>query len=356
MERSELLKTLKLAAPALLSESEVVLPILKSFKFQNGQVIASNDVIAVSLSADIGLEGIVAGKKLLTFLSNCNTKEVKFTATNKGNIVAKAGSSKLTLSSEPMEDWPFEFPDIEGSVTKRVKEDFFIGLDMCSSQSPDTGIGGWMGSIILNFDETLEIYGIGRGRSTISFCRVPSVKPSKNSRRLVLPSSFCKATVAMSNSFGGNAKLHITSKGVVVEWGDAENIIAGKYVNVDTPNVEDTFNSVAEGKHRFMLISDKMKESFRRASALSDKGTISVINCEEGLLLEAGSGSGSVLKEILPLKKEAPKIDAEVAADLIVKRLDDCSRIAFTDSAAIMKNKEGTFVYLCANRDEGEEE
>ena len=359
MERTELLNTLKLASPALLNESEIVLPILKSFKFQNGQVLASNDVIAVSLNADIGLEGIVAGKKLLTFLSACRTKEVSFTKTKKGSIIAKAGGSRLTLSNEPMEDWPFEFPDIEGAVTKNVKEGFFTGLEMCSAQSPDTGIGGWAGSIILNFSkEGLEVYGIGRGRSTISYYKVLDARPSKKDRRLILTSSFCKAAVAMSESFGKSAKLHIAGEGVVLEWNEAENIIAGKYVNVDVPDVEGTFASVLEGDLGFIRISDKMKESFKRASALSDKGTVGIATSEGGFDLKTKSESGAWLKERVPVKKDVPTIDVEMAADLISKRLGDCYKIAFTDSAAVMTNKEENFVYLAANRsdEEGENE
>lgn len=355
MERSEILNTLKLAAPALLPESEVVLPILKSFKFQDGRVMASNDVIAVSLAANVGVEGIVVGKKLMTFLSNCRTKEINFSKTSKGSVVVKAGSSRLTLSSEPLEEWPFEFPDIEKSITKRVQKDFFVGLDMCSFQSPNTGVEGWSGSIILNFGEDLEIYGVGRGRSTISYFRASSVKPSKKSRRLVLPSSFCKTAVAMSGAYGEKAKLHMTNDCAVIEWGDAESIIAGKYVNVDPPNVEDTFSQVSEGEHHFVKISEEMKESFKRASALSDKGVVSISSSDKGLLLEAKSELGSKLKEEIQLESELPDIDVEIAANLIIKRLDDCSDMAFSDSATIMKNEDESFVYLAANHGEGEE-
>ena len=73
MKRDELLTTLRLASPALLNDTEEVLPILKSLKFTGSHVIASNDVIAVCLGVPVREVGTVLGKKLINFLSACSS-------------------------------------------------------------------------------------------------------------------------------------------------------------------------------------------------------------------------------------------------------------------------------------------
>lgn len=356
MERTEILNTLKLAAPALLPDSEVVLPILKNFKFAGGQVITSNDVIAVCLAADIGVEGTVPGKKLLTFLSSCNTKDAGFSSTKKGNMVVKCGKSRLTLTPED-DDWPFEFPDIDakGTVTYRTKEGFFEALDMCSSLSPDTGTANWSGGIMLEFGKALEVFGVGKGRVTISYYRVDEMT-SKKKRSEMLTSSFCKAAVAMSKTFGTKAKLHINKEASIIEWGDGENIIAGKFVNAETPDIPGRFGEVVSQKMTYIGITDTIKEVFKRAAAISDKGSC-IVYVEDGQLrLKAKSDVGASLLEVLKDSTKMKDLNVDVAADLVVKHLGDCEQIAFSEDATVLRTKDERFVYVAANREGGEDD
>lgn len=353
MNRADLLKVLKLASPALLGDNEVVLPILKSFKFTSTHVIASNDVISVCLAANIGEKCIVSGKKLTSFLSSCNTKNVSFTPGKKDNMIVKCGGSKLLLASLPESDWPFDFPDIEKAATFKLGDNFFRAIELCSAQSPDTGLGGWMGGILMNFGDSLKVYGVGRGRSIISFFNVPEVQfDGKKERKVVVPSSFCKAAAAMAKEFGTEAALHLTKEHAVVDWGEGENVIVAKRMNVDMPDVVGKFDSLVSEKMKFIEIDQTLIDAIRRASALGDKGTCVVTSSEDGINIRTKSEDGTVLRDQVKLTSPIPDLNIAMAADLLSKRLLECTELAFGKDATIMRSKDGLFIYAAANRND----
>lgn len=359
MNRVDLLNTLKLAAPALLNDNEVVLPILKSFLFTGTHVVASNDVITVCLKVDPQLKGIVPGKKLISFLSACNTKETKFDVTKKGNLQVKCSRSKLNLPMIKEGEWPFEFPDIEDAITVRVGKKFFKGIEMCSSQSPDTGLGSWMGSIIFILGKVLGIYGVGRGQTTISYFKVKSINAENDKfKRVVIPSSFCKVAVPMSKQFNAEAKLHITKNAVVLDWGEGENIIACKLVNIDMPDVIGKFRGVMKEDLIFTPIKDTLIAAMEKAAIIGDKGVCNISSKDVGWEIQAKAQDGTTFKEEIPFTEDegAPDISENVAADLITKRFDDCSEIAIYNDATVMRSKNKTFVYMIGNRPSEEEE
>lgn len=354
MKRTELLSTLKLASPALLRDSEVVLPVLKSFKFTNTHVIASNDVISTCLFVGTTEKVIVPGKKLINFLSACNTKETKLAKSKKGNLIVRCGSSKLLLSSLPEEDWPSEFPDIEQSVSLTVGENFFLAIEICSSQSPDTGLGNWIGGIVLTFGSSLGVYGLGRGRATISHFDVQDVKLKKSQKikKISVPSSFCKAAIPMSKEFGTSAILHVTEDSVVLDWDNGVNVIAGKLISIDMPDVVGKFKEMVSGKLDFIPLTDDLADALKRATTIGDNGTCHITLEEDGLRLRTRSEDGASLGDLVPFKKnkDMPNVDVDVAADLIVKKLENCVEIAFDRNATIMRSKSGEFIYVVANR------
>lgn len=356
MKREDLLQTLKLAAPALLSDSEVVLPILRSLKFTGSHVMASNDVAAVCLAVPVTTSGIVAGKKLISFLSACNSKSVKFTRTKKGNLTVKCASSKLLLSCHADEEWPFEFPDIEQAESLTVGETFFDAIELCASQSPDTGIGGWQGGITLAIGEALCVYGVGKSRATISFCRVEGTLPKrKTTKRVVVPSSFCKIAAAVAKECDGEATLHITDDSVVVEWGDGQNIVATKLMDLEMPDIIDRFNGIMEPIKSFMLINESLSFALKRAAMIGDKGTCYVTSEGTNLHLRARSDSGVVLNDVVKFSKYEnvpPKVDCYVAADLICTRLDWCTEVYFGKEVSVLRSESGAFIYIVANRGE----
>lgn len=356
MKRTDLLQTLKLTAPALLSDNDAVLPILKSLKFTGTHVIASNDVIAACLAVPVEEAGIVPGRKLISFLGACSSKTVKVSRGRKGSFLVKCGSAQLRLSTDEEEDWPFEFPDVEQSIATPVNEHFFSALAQCSAQSPDTGLGGWQGGIILVFDTVLGVYGIGRSRSTISYCRVEGIKPDgKTTRQVVVPSSFCKLAVAVADVVGKEAVLHTTEEAAVLEWGEGENVVATKLIDVDMPDVAARFSRVAKKTKDFMPITDQLRAALRRAAMIGDGGDCRIGSEEAGLRLQA-RGSGASLNELVTkgITEESPYVDSLVAADLISRRLDECTEIAFGENGTVMTSESGHFVYVVANREEKE--
>ncbi len=359
MNRTDLLKTLKLAAPALLSDSEVVLPILKSFLFNGTHVIASNDVIAVCLATEVTSEGIVPGKKIISFLSACRTKETQVGLTKQNNFLVKCGSSRLSLPVTPTDEWPFEFPDVDDSVSFEVNEKFFNAIDLCSAQSPDTGLGSWSGGILFVLGNFLTIYGIGRGLSTVSHCKVKGLK-TKNDRikRVSVPSSFCKAAIPMAREFGSEAMLHINEDSIVLDWEDGQNILSSKLVNLEMPDVVGKFRSVVNDSLFFMSITSEFVEAIQRAATIGDKGSCHISTDAQGLRLKARSEDGATLNDLIKIdeKIDTGEINSAVAPSLLNRNFDNCQEIAFGENEVVMKSELGDFIYVAANQvDESED-
>ena len=354
MNREELLKTLRLAAPALLSDSDAVLPILKSVKFTGSHVIASNDVIAICLAIPVTEEGIVPGRKLISFLSACNSKNAKVTKSKKGNLLVKCASAQLRLSVQPEDEWPFDFPDIEQAETMPVNEAFFEALERCSAQSPDTGLGSWAGGIIFLIGTVFGVYGTGQSRATIAYCRVEGIKSRKKETdlRVVVPSSFCKAAVTIARTLGTEAVLHVTEDSAVLDWDEGENVISTKLIQVDMPDVVGRFlGATKDAGGDAILIKPALADALQRAVVIGDLGTCRVTHEEDGLRLRA-RGSGAVLNELVKFTKDevVPDVDQLIAAGLICKWLNECTEISFGEKATVLRSESGLFTYVVATR------
>ncbi|KKL12049.1 hypothetical protein LCGC14_2539680, partial [marine sediment metagenome] len=276
-------------------------------------------------------------------------------------LVIRCGSSKLLLSSLSDEDWPFEFPDTEQAVSLTIGESFFTAIEMCSSQTPDTGLGSWIGGIILTFGSSLGVYGVGRGRSTISHFDVHDLKSRsrkllpvlrKKIKQISIPSSFCKAAVPMSKEFGMSAVLHISEDSVVLDWGDGANVIAGKLINVEIPDVVGKFKETISEELDFIPITEDLADALKRANTIGDEGTCNITFEETGLLFHTKSKDGTSLRDLVNFKENehTPNISVKIAADLIIKQLDKCEEIFFGSNTTVMRSKSGDFIYVVANR------
>lgn len=354
MKRDDLLQTLKLAAPALLSDNDAVLPILKSLRFTGTHVVASNDVIAISLKVPVTEMGIVPGRKLISFLGACSSKTAKVSLSKKGRMIVKCASARLQLESKPEDEWPFEFPAIEDAETLVVNESFFEAIERCSAQSTDTGLSGWQGGIIFSFGTVFGIYGVGQSRATISYSRVEGIKlkNSKITQRIVVPSSFCKAAINMAGGLGTDAILYKTDETAMLWWDEGTNIISTKLMTTDMPDVTGRFNSVAGEVKKFFPITPAFTDALRRAAMLGEKGICSLTTDDKEVLMVA-KGGGVVLRETIKFEKgKVPDVDQKVSASLIVRQLDKCRKIAFGPRATVLQSETGEFTHVVANWEE----
>lgn len=352
MKRAELLQTLRLCLPALLNENEAVLPVLKNLNFSGENVMASNDVLTISLAAKIEEAGIVPGRKLISFLGACGAKDANISKSPKGKFIVKCGAAKLQLTTTPEDEWPFEMPDTEKAKKVSVGEDFFKAIQLCSSQSPDTGLGGWQGGIIFALsDASLDVYGIGRSRATILYHSVQHDTKVKNEKMLIAPASFCKAAAGIADVLGKKGKFYMAEDSATIKW--KGGVITTKLIDVDMPDVRSRFKSIAEDNNKFIPITDELVASFKRAAMIGEEGTSHIESEKDGLRIKAKS-SGVGFSELIKLEKKSKGINQTIAAELISRQFSECNKIAFGETGTVMTSENGKFIYVVANRDASE--
>ena len=202
----------------------------------------------------------------------------------------------------------------------------------------------------------LGVFGVGRGRATISHFDVRGVKESKKLKKMkqiTIPSSFCKAAIPMSKEFGTAAVLRITEDNIVLDWDDGLNIIASKLISVDMPDIVGKFKEIIAEDIDPLPITTNLTAALKRANMIGDEGTCNITtDADGGLLFHAKSKDGSSLKDLVDFteNQDLPVINIKVAADLIIKQLDNCEEIAFGSSTVVMRSKSGDFIYAVANR------
>lgn len=129
MERNKLLNILATVEPALAATD--LLPILTHFWFTGEEVMAYNDVIALSIPFETEFTAAIKGSVLKALLTKATHKEVEMDI-SKDQVNVKCGRVKMTMPILSSESFLFEFPEVsEDDVLPVDPEQFAQGLDVC---------------------------------------------------------------------------------------------------------------------------------------------------------------------------------------------------------------------------------
>src|SRR4029077_13850561 len=119
MNRSELVSTLELVAPAL-SDTNMV-PVYTCFAFCRSVLSAYNDSLGIVTQVD--MDGVkpfaVSGMTLLGLLMNSHAEEVTFQV-NDENVIVKAGKSVAKLPYFTEKEFLFEEPKEKWSASLTI--------------------------------------------------------------------------------------------------------------------------------------------------------------------------------------------------------------------------------------------
>lgn len=349
MEREELFNTLSLASLALAKEDESILPVLAGFKFAKKRIVTYDDVIAMSLAFDVGVEGIVPGHPLLRFLSSVSGQDVGIDSVG-SEFHAKCARARLLLPITDLGEWPFKQPKTGDGFKIELNEAFFRGLDLCAAIVPDKGLSSWMGGVNFYFGKTLRMYGLNGTRDGICHYTLPELGTGQKVERFIVPVSFCKAASAMAKTYGmEGVTLHVTPALMTMTFkGDA--VLFGKMIESDSQNIAGRVKGIMdEIGDEFYSITPELADGLKRMNAMCGKdGECTVTITGTKLKLQAGAGPGSFTENVT-LEEAHPDVTVTVNAPVLLKMLGDCQQVRFLQNTTVGR-ADDSFAYIVANK------
>lgn len=119
MKRESLLGVLSIVDPALAGND--LIPVLTHYWFTGKEVMAYNDVVAISAPYKTDFKGAIRGSLLGGILSKFAGGDVSFTLED-SSVVIKSGRSKMRVPLLPPDSFLFVFPKVD-------KDDALLSLD-----------------------------------------------------------------------------------------------------------------------------------------------------------------------------------------------------------------------------------
>jgi DNA polymerase III sliding clamp (beta) subunit (PCNA family) len=133
MKREDILSALSAVDPAVAAND--LIPVLTHYWFTGKQVMAFNDVIAISVPYETEFKGAIRSSLLSGILSKLDGSEVTFTVED-GHVIIKSRRSRMKVPLMSTESFLFEFPKVKTedatlTLTGDKISELAASLDIC---------------------------------------------------------------------------------------------------------------------------------------------------------------------------------------------------------------------------------
>lgn len=330
MKRNELLNTLSVVEPALAATD--LLPVLTHFWFTGDEVMAYNDVIALSTPFETEFRAAIKGSVLKAMLSKASHKDVELNIGD-DEATVKCGRVKMTMPILSDESFLFEFPEVdEDDIISVDPEQFARGLDVCLqslgahiSEPERKGV-----MIDAASKKSLNLYSTDS--VTMSHAVVSTKKPHGVKHHFTISESFCEIAVKLMKKKGGkDFTLYAAEDYVLLHMADETRLYGRILDDANPPKFSKVLNDYMPGDADNMLMD--IPKGFDRlldrafivvSKALDPVTTLSVAPSKRGkdgsvLRLHAKSENGDV-RDSLALSASHP----EVSVVIDLSRFREC--------------------------------
>ena len=345
MKRSELLSVLNTIKPGLTTYDFI--PILSCFCFDNDTITAYNDLIAMSVKCDTGIEGGVSGSVLLSLLSKSAAKNLEVVSADKNKLVGKLGRTKLSLPMLPKEDFLFELPDEKRLVSFSLTKDFHNGIKMCMpSINTDPTHTEQMGISVDITDKRTHI--CSTDNITVSRYKLKKTIKSKKSRQFILPKPFCEQLLKFSADSDSPIKLSIYKTFAVVDFEDGGFLFTKLYTSptaLDYSSIFDTHKKSIKG------CTDAAPKTLKACTERSlillskelDKITTVVVT-SENVTMKTDTALGKAVDRFKMSNTVSDELTYSINPELVLRYLGLCTHMSFSDDVVVLTGDR--FVHL----------
>lgn len=341
LERDVLLAQLRILRPALADKSPV--EGLNQIWFSGDKATAFNDIIAIEVPCESGVEGGVNGGTLLGMLEASAAKEVEIGVNAKDGetLSLRAAGMKADFPILPLERAIFSFP---ATLPKGVDIDDALGGALKHVALALSSAGDNMGVTFVVEGAQLATYATDG--TTIAWARVPKPK-GYAAKRLVLSPTFCDQLSAlneggMSLSLMEDCAVAVDNQSGVRLFGRLVEVAKDlDFAGVVKTNVPNTKSAVP--------LPDKLASALARAEVLVTgvQRTAVEVGVKKGVLrLHLKTDLGE-LSEAITLAGKHPDVDSLFNGSFIARGLSRSKTFMVSDQCFAMLG-EGDSGFLVA--------
>lgn len=340
MNREKIVSTLELVRPALAKDNTV--PVFQCFAFMDDTVQAFNHSIGILATIEETVDRFaVSGDALLKWLSAANGEEVAFQLEDKDHeVVFKCGRSTAKLPYMGEDDFLFEMPDVEQTLSLPVTEDTVVGLEACLvTSSTDLSQPALMGVVLRQSDKFMRLYSCDADTITRY---TTTIKAVKDDAEYTLSNAFCEAVCKIARALEfPETTLELDEKWAKATF-DGGMVVYGQLIDNRTPlDHGELITKLGGAKPPFVKLPADLSGALARARILGDAESAKTkLTVEQGRLkLVTETRSSGTARDSLVLPKH-PDVQTQVSAALLSKLLDRAEEIAIGERCTVLRNGE----------------
>lgn len=360
INREALLKLLNLVRPSLSTLD--YLPILQHIRIADGELLAHNDISAISARIpDLELGCCVPGEVLIRALGSFNAEKVMLQPDEKGStILVVSGRSKVKVPTMALKDFPFTMPEAtKKTPVLKLAADVLVGIQRCLiSVGNDPTHPATMGVTLDQEDGHAVLYATDN--VTISRFETRSEISLPGDAPIILPTFFCEQLISLAKQCDGAVELELHPGALVAIFYDKEGndqITLFTKVLVDLVPLE--FNKIINRYCKLSGIAAKMHPipasfdaAFSRAllvlSAERDKAT-KISSTDSALKLLSTSAMGEATDTIAFDGASGETPDFHIDPSLVARALKPCTEMGLFKQVMVLGDEKAQFIHLIAH-------
>jgi len=346
INRVELLKKLVMAKPAVSAQSYI--PILSHFLFTGDAVTAYNDINAITVLCDTGMQCCLPAELLIKTLSSIASEMVTlFKADN--HVLLSAGRSKIKLPMLPVEDFPYtkkKSSKVLGSFN--MTNTMLKGLKKCLiGVGNDTAHPAAMGVTLDPFYSPTQAAFYSTDNVTLS--RFVFNTDDEQHDPIIIPTFFCNQLLSLAES-DKNIHVEIYTGSLLAIFGDGTLLFTKTLADLqpmDFPSVIGRYLS-ADGCKTFD-IPDVFEQAIERAlliqAAESFKNTTATV-ANRKLLLESVSKFGEARDE---MSYNGEDVNFRIDPSRVKRISQAVSKMALLPNVMLFTSDDESYIHLVAH-------
>jgi DNA polymerase III sliding clamp (beta) subunit (PCNA family) len=352
VSRESLSKVLNLARPALSNQSFV--PILTHFCFDGALVTAYNDVQAIGVRFDAGIECSIPGDTLIKLLNSLSGEKVSFIQDGE-TVTMMCGKSKLKLPVLGNEKFMFEIPQDKNIGSFMATGEMLEGISKCLvSVGQDPTHPSQMGITVWPTDKGCDLYSTDNATISRFSTNVPVSLPGDSP--IVLPTFFCEQLVVLAREFPSEPINVLLYRGsVVAHVGDSAMLFSKLVLDLEPMDFGKVLSKYVDSDaltKQSMDIPVGLDSSISRAQVLlSSEPDPSVRFDADGLgtLVVSVKSAVGDLDDQLEVTKEVKPLQFGVDPEHVSRASRISSKMVMLPSVLLFGNKDFSFLHLIAH-------
>lgn len=196
MKRTDLVALLQRAAPALSSRDDI--PVFAAFCFDGKTVTAYDEIVAITVPAELPFKGAVHGRTLLDWLKTGGGKADVKIESKEEESTWKMGRSKLTLAFVGEDGFPFQRPEGD-SIEIPLKAEFLLAMKECLSTMGQDASHPWRLGICVQFQKGKIIFASSDNTQATRVELPFKVPPAFRKKVVQLAPKFCQLAAGMGD-------------------------------------------------------------------------------------------------------------------------------------------------------------